>query len=49
MSDVLISMGINLVLSAIKEAVKNPKKAENLKKALLKVRDSINILYPDSL
>lgn len=46
MSDFIISLGINLVLSAIKEAVKNPKKAESLKKAFLKVRDAINALYP---
>ena len=49
MSDFLVSMGINLVLSAIKDAVKNPKKAEGLKRAFLKVRDAINLLYPNEV
>ncbi len=47
MLDFWVSMGINIVLTAIKQAFKNPEMAEQLKKALLKVRDQINILYPE--
>ena len=46
MEDYLISMAVSLILSAIKAAFKDPKKAEALKKALLKIRNQINILYP---
>lgn len=41
------SLAINVILTAIKEAVKNPEKKEALKKALLKVRNSIDVLYPE--
>lgn len=37
---------INMVLAVLRSAVKNPKKAEELKTALLEIRDSINALYP---
>lgn len=37
---------INMVLAVLKSAVKNPKKADELKTALLEVRDTINSLYP---
>ncbi len=42
-------MGISFVLTAIKESFKNEKRKEELRKALLKVRDQINMLYPDSI
>lgn len=45
--DYFLSMAIAIILAAIKGAVKNPQKAEELKKALLKVRDQISFLYPD--
>lgn len=45
--DFILSMAISVILAAIKQAVKNPEKAEELKRAFLKVRDQINILYPD--
>jgi len=47
MSDVLMSLGVNLVLSAVNEAIKNPKMKEAFKKALLKVRDQITLLFPE--
>lgn len=47
MNDYLITMGISFVLAAIKESFKNPQKKEDLKKALLKIRDQINLLYPE--
>jgi len=47
MEDFFISMGINIVLTAVKQAIKNPELSAKLKKALLKVRDQINILYPE--
>jgi len=45
--DYFLSMAIAIILAAIKGAVKNPEKAEELKKALLKVRDRITFLYPE--
>jgi non-canonical (house-cleaning) NTP pyrophosphatase len=41
----IFDMAIALVLSTIKTAVKNPAKKESLRRALLKVRDQINLLY----
>ena len=46
--DFYISMAIAVILTAIKQAVKDPEKAEGLKRALLKVRDQIDLLYPES-
>jgi len=46
--DFCISMAISIILTAIKQAVKNPEKAEELKRAFLKVRDQIDLLYPES-
>lgn len=46
--DFYISMAISVILTAIKQAVKNPDKAEDLKRGLLKVRDQIDLLYPES-
>ena len=43
--DYLLSMAIALILQAIKESIKNPARKAALKKALLKVRDQINLLY----
>lgn len=45
MSDLLLNMGISFVLTAIKEGFKNPSKKEDLKKAMLKIRNQINLLY----
>jgi hypothetical protein len=47
MEDFWVSMGVNIVLTAINQAVKNSKKRASLKRALLKVRDQINMLYPE--
>jgi hypothetical protein len=41
------NLAISVVLTAIKEAVKNPEKKEALKKALLKIKNAIEILYPE--
>lgn len=43
--DYLIHMAIALVLAAINEAVKNPMRKAALKRAMLKVRNQINLLY----
>ena len=40
------TLAISVILAAIKEAVKNPERAATLKRALIKVRDAINALYP---
>ena len=45
MNDLLLNMGISFVLTAIKESFKNPAKKAELKKAMLKVRNQINLLY----
>lgn len=45
MNDLLLNMGISFVLTAIKESFKNPKKKEELKRAMLKIRNQINMLY----
>ena len=41
MDDILINLGISAILTAIK----NPKKKQELKKALLKVRNAINAAF----
>ena len=43
MEDMLIAMAVTTLL----QAIKNPKKKEQLKKALLKVRNTINAVYSD--
>lgn len=43
--DTWISIGIAVVLQAVKDSIKNPKKKAALKAALLKVRNQINLLY----
>lgn len=45
MDDLIISMAISVVLSTIK----NPEKKAKLKKALLKVRNQINLAYKNDL
>jgi hypothetical protein len=45
MNEMLISMGISIVLTAIKESFKSPTAKSKLKAALLKVRNQINSLY----
>lgn len=45
--DFLVSMGISLVLTAIKAAVKNPDKVKLEKAAFLKVYTAIKTLYAD--
>jgi ABC-type uncharacterized transport system YnjBCD ATPase subunit len=41
------NLAISVILAAIKEAVKNEQRKEALKAALLKVRNAINLLYPE--
>lgn len=43
----LISMGIALVIAGLKEAIKNPKKKEELRKAMLKTYQQIKLAYAD--
>lgn len=46
-NDFLISMGISLVLQALKSSVKNEKSKAKLKAAMLKVFNAIKSLYGD--
>lgn len=41
----LFSLAVNLILSAIKAATKNPVKRAALRIRLLEIRDAINTLY----
>ncbi len=45
MEDYLISMAINVVLTTIYSAIKNPTKKAKLRKALMKIHDAIEALY----
>lgn len=47
MDEFLLQMGITTVLTALKQSFKNPAKKEQLKRAFLKIRNSINALYAD--
>lgn len=47
MADFLISMAISVILTTLKEAIKNPEKKAALKRAMLKIRDNINVVYPE--
>lgn len=46
--DYLLDMAITIILSALKTAIKNPEKAETLKKAMIKVRTQIDLVYGSS-
>jgi hypothetical protein len=45
--DTWLTMAISVVLLALKETIKNPAKKAELKKAMLKIRDQINLIYGD--
>lgn len=45
--DYFLNMAIAIVLATIKEAFRNPQKAEAIKKAMLKIRANIDLLYGD--
>ncbi len=45
MPEYLIQMAITVLLSVLKESVKNEQKKADLKKAMLKIRNAINTLY----
>jgi fatty acid-binding protein DegV len=47
MDSLLFDMGVSFILTAIKAAFKNEEKKEALKKALLKIKTQIEILYPE--
>jgi hypothetical protein len=47
MDNLWFNMAVSVVLTAIKAAFKNEQSKEDLKKALLKIRDAINLLYPE--
>jgi hypothetical protein len=46
MADYLFSMAVSVILTSIQLATRDPGKAATLKRALLKIRDQINLLYP---
>ena len=45
--DFWTNMAISVVLSVLKEMIKNPAKKEELKKAMLKVRNQIEVVYTE--
>jgi len=45
MQDYLISIAINVILTTINGAIKNPEKKKALRKALMKVHSAIEMLY----
>jgi hypothetical protein len=47
MTEYLVGMAINILLTTIAMALKDPNKREQYRKALTKVRDNINLLYPE--
>jgi hypothetical protein len=42
-----VDFAISIILTTIRNAVKNEESKESLKRALLKVRNAINALYPE--
>lgn len=44
-----IDIGLTIVLGAIKDSFKNPKRKAELKAVLIKIRDKINLLYPEEV
>ena len=47
MDSLLFDLGVSFILSAIKSAFKSEEKKEAVKKGLLKIRNQINLLYPE--
>lgn len=47
MDNLLFDLGVSFVLNAIKLAIKNEESKEKFKKALFKIRNQINLLYPE--
>jgi hypothetical protein len=47
MFDFYISMALAVLFQVLKQVVKNPKSKEELKKAMLKLRNAINTAYAD--
>lgn len=45
MDEYWVQLAITVLLTTIKQTVKNPAKKQDLKRAFLKVRDAINALY----
>ncbi len=45
MNDFWVDMALSVLFSVLKQVVKNPAKKAELKKAMLKLRDTINIAY----
>ena len=43
--DFWFDMATAVILSTIKQVVKNPQKKEDVKKAMLKIRNAINVVY----
>jgi hypothetical protein len=46
-NDFLVSMGLSVLFTSLKQFVKNPQSKENMKKGLLKLRNAINAAYID--
>jgi len=45
MGDFWVDLALSVVFSTFKQVVKNPAKKEQLKKAMLKLRNMINAVY----
>jgi hypothetical protein len=44
-----LSLALSIILSALKQSVKNPAKKEELRKAMLELRDTIDLIYGNPL
>lgn len=47
MENVLFDLGISVIFTALREAVKNPDKKAKLKKVMLKIKTQIEIVFSD--
>lgn len=47
MNDFFYDMGLAVLFRVLKDAVKDAKKKASIKKAMLKLRDAINLAYAD--
>jgi hypothetical protein len=46
MIDFYVNLGLSIVFSVLAQVVKNPEKKEELKRALVKLRDQLLFIYP---
>jgi hypothetical protein len=44
--DFWTNIGLSIVFSVLQQVVKNPEKKEEMKRAMVKLRDQLNMAYP---